>query len=486
MLLLFRLACQILSGIPLSMSYFTSSPTKEVPQDSRRRLTTAYDVYAMPQSMTLPSGTITTRYDAMGVKLAQTMTPSSGPSQTTEYYGGVEVRNDELYAVSNPDGRTVFDIETSSTEGDVPWHYEYALKDHLGSTRVLLRDRYFDSRDIKHSVSPIGSVDQGSPFVNILQVNDYYPLRPTGVKGPRLRANFDHQAAVQSEDYQFEYTGKERISELELDWQDYGARWYDAALGRWGVVDPLADQAPNLTPYRYGFNNPISFTDPSGMFESSNHLYNELRNQQSLGVASEKEAAREQNDPATLDVDFVNYNDSNASTSDIVAGAMEAKRILGRNGIAGKRLSFHFYSEAEVLSLPPFYSYRDRHLFLGITNNRFPSIGVSDIKHNLTVGTHIDGSLLSGIDYNDVNLLFGDTRGFGRVIAHELAHQLDAFSRASVGDSGYPRERNGHYYNQVNLLMRGQGYSHSVMKRGGQHELLPHDVQVRILKYFRN
>jgi hypothetical protein len=33
-------------------------------------------------------------------------------------------------------------------------------------------------------------------------------------------------------------------------------------------VDPLADFAPDWTPYRYGFNNPILYTDPDGMFES--------------------------------------------------------------------------------------------------------------------------------------------------------------------------------------------------------------------------
>ena len=33
-------------------------------------------------------------------------------------------------------------------------------------------------------------------------------------------------------------------------------------------MDPLANAAPSWTPDRYGFNNPISFTDPDGLFES--------------------------------------------------------------------------------------------------------------------------------------------------------------------------------------------------------------------------
>ena len=69
--------------------------------------------------------------------------------------------------------------------------------------------------------------------------------------------------------YRYGYQGSEKDNETKGNGNSYTTefRQLDPRLGRWLSVDPFAQNAPDITPYRYGFNSPISFNDQNGLFE---------------------------------------------------------------------------------------------------------------------------------------------------------------------------------------------------------------------------
>ena len=83
--------------------------------------------------------------------------------------------------------------------------------------------------------------------------NDYYPF-----------GGLMASSSVSTQPYK--YNGKELDRKGGLDWYDYGARHYDATLGRWHVVDLMAEKYYGVSPYSYCLNNPILLIDPNGMW----------------------------------------------------------------------------------------------------------------------------------------------------------------------------------------------------------------------------
>ncbi|WP_081874022.1 RHS repeat-associated core domain-containing protein [Chryseobacterium sp. JM1] len=112
----------------------------------------------------------------------------------------------------------------------------YQYRDHLGNARVSFA---------KNSTGALEVTD----------TNNYYPFGLNHIEGMLSSSNFGGY-------YSYKYNGKE-LQETGI--YDYGARFYMPDLGRWGVVDPLAEQYRRFSPYSYTVNNPIRFTDPDGM-----------------------------------------------------------------------------------------------------------------------------------------------------------------------------------------------------------------------------
>ena len=105
--------------------------------------------------------------------------------------------------------------------------YHYYLKDHQGNNRVL--------------VNKNGGVEE---------INHYYPFG--GV--------FASEENVQP----YKYNGKELDTKKGLNWYDYGARQYDAALGIFTTVDPSSEKYYPTSPYVYCGGDPINRIDPTG------------------------------------------------------------------------------------------------------------------------------------------------------------------------------------------------------------------------------
>jgi RHS repeat-associated protein len=90
----------------------------------------------------------------------------------------------------------------------------------------------------------------------IVQENHYYPFG--------LNTNYSWMNNTTLLDNRYQYNGKELNDDFGLNWIDYGARWYDAAVGRWWSVDPMAGKYVRWSGYNYVLGNPIKLIDPDG------------------------------------------------------------------------------------------------------------------------------------------------------------------------------------------------------------------------------
>ena len=154
------------------------------------------------------------------------LTPPNFTAYVTQYCGNMVYNTQgnqsqsELMLIDG--GYITFDESTPK--------YHFYVQDHLGNNRAV--------------VSQTGQVEQEA---------QYYP---SGAIMTDISTSLSLQPYL--------YSGKELDRMHALDWYDFGARHYDAALLRWYSMDPLCEKYYHISPYAFCANNFVNAFDPDG------------------------------------------------------------------------------------------------------------------------------------------------------------------------------------------------------------------------------
>ena len=219
-----------------------------------------YNHLNLPTQITFgTSGNIQYIYNASGVKVRKIVTEGTSV-QTTDYLSGFQYLNNTLEFFPHAEGY-VKDVTGERSNGSPSttgvFRYIYNYTDHLGNIRLSY------------------TKDPATNVLTILEENNYYPF---GLKHRNYNMTKKSYEKLESTGgivitptnetvYDYKYNGVEFQDELGLNMYAMDMRQYDPAISRFISMDVMAEGDADLTPYRFGYNNPVLFSDPTGLWE---------------------------------------------------------------------------------------------------------------------------------------------------------------------------------------------------------------------------
>lgn len=206
-----------------SIPYDINNQPREISFSDGRKSSYVYDSEGRKHSVSYNLTAMTSAQPLMPVmQSVNAVSANATNGQKTINYCDNIIYDDGETIVLNDIGYAKYD-----RQGNLSFHYY--LQDHLGNNRVVMNED--------------GTIEQ---------VNDYYP---TGAL---------MGSSQNGEVQRYKYNGKELDRLNGLDWYDYGARNYDAALVRWNGVDEKSSEYCSIGHYVYCSNNPVRIIDPDG------------------------------------------------------------------------------------------------------------------------------------------------------------------------------------------------------------------------------
>lgn len=204
-------------------------PNGNITKDYAHALNLSYNNLNLLEKVTR-NDTIVAKYSYLADGIKQSALDSAGR--------GMAYRGSFTYRKEFSDSTDVLSFESTpfgggriiGTNNGADSEVLYFLTDHLGSVRVVAKDKS-----------------------NILERNDYQSF------GSRWQT-----ASMPVSDNRHRFNGKEEQTFVGLPWADYGARMYDPERGRWLTQDPKAEDYFNITQYGFCGNNPIVRIDSDG------------------------------------------------------------------------------------------------------------------------------------------------------------------------------------------------------------------------------